>query len=836
MAKKYPKQQRPQVSAVPAQPAVLPTTPVSSDQVRRIESQEGQVAKMTEEQGAPSVQHSEPPRLTLQESLQRVEGLLGSARSHYEQARTLEGAAKKWREEIDNSRRLLEQEFDSRKKKLEAEHKKRLDEIVEREGACAKREADVKGEEAKRIERVSKLAAQEWNAEQGFLVEKARILRPVQEEVAALRQQRDQLLREIKERQLACDTELASQRESECAAFAQRLRVERDRAELSWQDELKTRRAELDARKAELEQREASVGERERVLRGQERQIKMEQAILAEDQADFVQRVERLVQERTEGLRHELAAHQRMLEDARAQRDAHRRTIESRQDFDAQFAGCAPEQILADMASLKHERDRLTEQLRERPDAKVAQQLDALLRERSDWLEERAGLVGEVARTKAELHERIAFAYQVDGFRKEKEALETTNALLGQALKELDGKVRELTRQDDQKNPMQELARIDANPELQGEVRTVSPLGRATPSLREFAEDLRHRLAAGVPGRTLFYSARDVRSFLGGLALPARLLLLQGISGTGKTSLPLAFSSAVGGEIEIVEVQAGWRDRQDLVGYYNAFHRHYYATPFLQALYRAGMPANKDRVFMMVLDEINLSRPEQFFADFLSALEQPTEKRKITLLSDSVDAAPLLMRDGKHLPIPPNVWFVGTANHDESTTEFADKTYDRAHVMEMPRKTEDAQFAVMQKGPRDPISFRQLDAAFSDAEKKHADRAKAATQWLRSAPFVQTLGQRFRVGWGNRLEHQIGRFLPVVVEAGGSVGEAMDHLLVTKILRKLKDRHDVRPAALEELREQIFAAWSEIDNANAPDRSEALIENEIKAKKGEDQE
>lgn len=48
---------------------------------------------MTEEQGAPSVQHSEPPRLTLQESLQRVEGLLGSARSHYEQARTLEGAA-----------------------------------------------------------------------------------------------------------------------------------------------------------------------------------------------------------------------------------------------------------------------------------------------------------------------------------------------------------------------------------------------------------------------------------------------------------------------------------------------------------------------------------------------------------------------------------------------------------------------------------------------------------------------------------------------------------------------------------------------------------------------
>ncbi|MCC7066377.1 MAG: hypothetical protein IT456_26525 [Planctomycetes bacterium] len=835
MAKKYPKQQRPQPSAISAQP-VLPTTPVSSDQVRRIESLEGQVANMTEEQGAPSVQHSELPRSTLQESLQRVEGLLGSARSHYEQARTLDGAAKKVREEIDNSRRTLEQEFDSRKKKLEAEHKKRLDELVEREGACAKRETDVKGEEAKRIERVSNLAAQEWNAEQGFQVEKARILQPVQEEVAALRQQRDQLLREIKERQFACDAELAAQRESECAAFAQRLRVERDRADQSWQEELKSRRAELDARKAELEQREASVGERDRVLRGQERQIKMEQTILAEDQADCVQRVERLVQERTEGLRHELAAHQRMLEDARAQRDAHRRTIESRQEFDAQFAGCAPEQILAEIASLKQERDRLTEQLRERPDAKVAQQLDALLRERSDWLDERAGLVGEVARTKAELHERIAFAYQVDGFRKEKEALETTNALLGQALKELDGKVKELTRQDDNKNPMQELTRIDERADLQGEVRTVAPLGRATPSLRDFADDLRHRLAGGVPGRTLFYSSRDVRSFLGGLALPSRLLLLQGISGTGQTSLPLAFASAVGGDIEIVEVQAGWRDRQDLVGYYNAFHRHYYATPFLQALYRAGMPANRNRIFLMVLDEINLSRPEQFFADFLSALEQPMEKRKVTLVSDSVDAAPRLMRDGKCLPIPPNVWFVGTANHDESTTEFADKTYDRAHVMEMPRKTEDAQFTIVPRGTREAISYEGLEAAFGEAEKTHSAAVKAATHWLRSASFVQTLGQRFRVGWGNRLEHQIARYLPVVVEAGGSVGEAMDHLLVTKILRKLKDRHDVRPAALQELSEQILEAWSNLDNANAPDRSAGLIESEIKAKMGEEQE
>ena len=313
-----------------------------------------------------------------------------------------------------------------------------------------------------------------------------------------------------------------------------------------------------------------------------------------------------------------------------------------------------------------------------------------------------------------------------------------------------------------------------------------------------------------------------------------RLILLQGISGTGKTSLPLAFASAVDAGIEVIEVQAGWRDRQDLIGYYNAFHRHYYATNFLQALYRAGTPAYRDRLFMMVLDEINLSRPEQFFADFLSALEQPMGDRKLTLVNDPVTNAPRLMVDGRHLPIPPNVWFVGTANHDESTAEFADKTYDRALVMEMPRKSEVAQFKVKKRGKRNAISYPELEKAFSDAANKHADTVRKATAWLRDASFAVMLGQRFRVGWGNRLENHLASYLPVVVEAGGSVGEAMDHLLATKILRKLKDRHDVRASGLEDLQFQIQEAWEKLDKSHPPERCDALIEDEITAKKGEE--
>ena len=348
----------------------------------------------------------------------------------------------------------------------------------------------------------------------------------------------------------------------------------------------------------------------------------------------------------------------------------------------------------------------------------------------------------------------------------------------------------------------------------------------------DFAADLRHRVARGVEGRELFYSEHDLRCFLGGLSM-TRLLLLQGISGTGKTSLPLAFAKAIGAGVAVVEVQAGWRDRQDLIGYYNAFHRHYYATNFLQALYKAGTPAYRDRPFLIILDEMNLSRPEQFFADFLSALEQPEGTRRLTLMSDPIKPAPKLLTEGRHLPIPPNVWFVGTANHDESTAEFADKTYDRAHVMEMPRNTSDAWFKVQDRLERAPISYRKLDELFKSLAVSYGQKAVEASQWLQSASFTTTLQTQFRLGWGNRLEAQMSRYIPTVLGAGGSLGEAMDHLLATKILRKLRDRHDVHLEGLEQLSTELHTEWEALDATSTPTRCRELLDREIQAKRGE---
>ena len=93
---------------------------------------------------------------------------------------------------------------------------------------------------------------------------------------------------------------------------------------------------------------------------------------------------------------------------------------------------------------------------------------------------------------------------------------------------------------------------------------------------------------------------------------------------------------------------------------------------------------------------------------------------------------------------------------------------------------------------------------------------------------LDLLGRRFGVGWGNRLERQMLDFVPVVVAAGGTVGEAVDHILATKLLRKVRDRHDTRPEDLTALSERIAEAWPKLDKTTGAVRSMAIVRDELR--------
>jgi hypothetical protein len=125
-------------------------------------------------------------------------------------------------------------------------------------------------------------------------------------------------------------------------------------------------------------------------------------------------------------------------------------------------------------------------------------------------------------------------------------------------------------------------------------------------------------------------------------------------------------------------------------------------------------------------------------------------------------------------------------------------------------------------------------SAFDKARTVHEKNARAAYKFL-DETFADVLGKRFGIGWGNRLERQMLDFVPVVVAAGGTVGEALDHILATKLLRKVRDRHDTRPADLDALRVQIAEAWPRLGASAAAPRSDAIIRNELRRLGGDEE-
>jgi hypothetical protein len=126
---------------------------------------------------------------------------------------------------------------------------------------------------------------------------------------------------------------------------------------------------------------------------------------------------------------------------------------------------------------------------------------------------------------------------------------------------------------------------------------------------------------------------------------------------------------------------------------------------------------------------------------------------------------------------------IGTANHDETTRDFAPKTYDRAFTLELPGQP--TPFKLVKQPRRAPVSCQALTEAFEQAAASHEKVAEKALTWMR-LQLREPMEERFRVGWGGRLESQVRRFVPVVIAAGGGLGEALDQLITSRVLRKIK--------------------------------------------------
>ena len=721
--------------------------------------------------------------------------------------------------QVEEDARIRQQELAGANEKLHAEREsvqKQQAEVEERTKAVKAAERAVEKAERGLVQREEALLKRELDADAGFLQRNRQALEELDKEAEKIREVFSTRRAQIVEEREAWEAELQKKRsalEKELDETRSGFSKELDQQQEEWEAKVEERRRELDERESQL------TADASR-LRREARNIAAAQELIEEDRLAVREKAEQIAAADIEQRDAKLAALEERLQAARTDRDELARVLAEREEADTRFGNLTPDEVLREMRALKKEKAKIEKALGERPGVDALQRLDALAGERDAWQAERLGLLEEVGRLRQELQSRRIAVTELEGLRNHKAALEASNDLLTKALEEELQKVNDMVRGADGASPFPSCSKMDGDTTLQSSRTTQDKIR----SLKVFSEYVRHRMAHDPDtDKRLYYSEEDVRSFIAGLAM-SRLHLLQGISGTGKTSLPLAFARAIGAGQALIEIQAGWRDRQDLIGHFNTFERRFYESEFLLALYMAGCPQYKDTPFIVVLDEMNLSHPEQYFADLLSALEQDQQRQKLVLMTAPCDPAPRLLSNGRALQIPPNVWFVGTANHDETTKDFADKTYDRAHVMELPRHRE--VFDIEQKQPSNPVDVSALLDSFANAVDKHEKKAGVAYRFLEEK-LAEPLGRRFAVGWGNRLERQMQDYVPVVLECGGSIGEATDHILATKLLRKIRDRHDNRPEDIIELRERIQTEWRLLDRTHDAKKSLTILQAEL---------
>ena len=274
----------------------------------------------------------------------------------------------------------------------------------------------------------------------------------------------------------------------------------------------------------------------------------------------------------------------------------------------------------------------------------------------------------------------------------------------------------------------------------------------------------------------LYYDIKLIRLFVASFA-STRLIILQGISGTGKTSLPYSFGKFLQNDTTIASVQPSWRDRTELFGYFNEFTKNFNETEVLKRIYSSSY---NDDVNFILLDEMNIARVEYYFAEMLSILEMPnSDEWKLDLVPNVWSTDPEHLDHGM-LRIPQNIWYVGTANNDDSTFAISDKVYDRAQPINLDSK------GIAFEAPDTPpmnLSFSHLDSLFSEAFQMYPlsqDILKKIQQldlWVI---------ERLRVAFGNRIIKQMNLFVPVYVACGGDELDGVDYVLATKIFRKFE--------------------------------------------------
>tara|TARA_R110002167_G_C12704686_1_gene654215 strand:+ start:8342 stop:10786 length:2445 start_codon:yes stop_codon:yes gene_type:complete len=686
----------------------------------------------------------------------------------------------------------------------ETDIQSREDELAEREtnhadkeGELEKRQGELAILEDQLLTQQRDLKDREINAQNGFAQQNKQSLSQLEQQQQQLEKDHQQVLQQLRGEEAQLKDDIRN--------------TARELAELR-----NTLTEEEHAKKVQLNQRESELNQRAQQLKETASQQNQEWDDLKQARENLAVLVDEKMQRERQSHQTQIDQLNKNREDAWDKVDELQQQLAGFDDLSHALGGQSPEDFLQQQTMLKQEIRNLKRTLAESDSTALTEENEQLRQHVSELETSINDMRPQLIQVQTEAaHKRIA-SNSLHILELENRKLKAETNVLSMEIDKFENRIKQLSDTDKAQTPFPAMSNMDTHKDFRATLELED-----VPDLGSFAEELQHRIAQA-ERVNLYYPIEDIRVLLGGLAM-SQLHVFQGISGTGKTSLAKAFAKAMGGFCTDIAVQAGWRDRDDLLGHYNAFERKFYEKDCLQALYQSHTPRWSDTCNVILLDEMNLSRPEQYFSEFLSALEKNDHKeRLISLAETALPNAPSNLKDGRQILVPRNIWFIGTANHDETTNELADKTYDRAHVMTLPKQDHRFKITAYDKTS---FSFRSLQKAFQQASQKHTPEVQELLEKLTNHEFTQQLADTFSLGWGNRFERQAKRFIPVMLACGATQGEALDHMLSTRVMRngKVTGRYDVAADDIGLLTDALTDFWITSNLEGDPRKSQELL-------------
>ncbi|WP_455544089.1 AAA family ATPase [Intestinibacter sp.] len=277
------------------------------------------------------------------------------------------------------------------------------------------------------------------------------------------------------------------------------------------------------------------------------------------------------------------------------------------------------------------------------------------------------------------------------------------------------------------------------------------------------------------------YSKNLIRAFLASIK-SSKLTLLKGYSGVGKTSLAILVAKYLSAEYEIITVDPNWRTKQDIIGFYNYFTNKFIPTELTKILIRANV--SPERIFFVVLDEINLAKVEYYFSEFNSKLWVEKQNRKIQLYEDTPsynDVVGKYIKNNK-IQIPDNIFFIGTINEERYAYPISDKIFDRAQVVQF---TEIPTYGFNGDFDNLPNLEKNKYVKYSSFIEVAEDDTKIEMSVVDS--INRSIKEKFKKVISYRSLREIDDFIKCFNKSGGRNIDALDIQLVSKLEPKFSE-------------------------------------------------